>query len=216
MHSLVSDRAKALIKLAETGLSCLSIPDVFHLLHDLSKSYSLAIFSHLRHAQQVLNQAQERLTKCQASPPSAAEVEQAQALVVASEAEVIRWQSVRSAYRSHLETLSFIVHPWHLMESTRQASAEVEGRLRAEIGALEVLLQSHGLAVKEKTLEKVRKQLAGLSALVDFWWQSVGQDLQQVALTPRSTNWRVSKGTSAAISPGCWSNVRLRLTRQRL
>ncbi|HEY9527561.1 MAG TPA: hypothetical protein VIR02_10785, partial [Anaerolineales bacterium] len=39
---LVSDRAKALIKLAETGLECLSIPDLFHLLHDLVKGYSLA------------------------------------------------------------------------------------------------------------------------------------------------------------------------------
>ena len=29
---LVSDRAKALIKLAETGLGCLSIPDLFHLI----------------------------------------------------------------------------------------------------------------------------------------------------------------------------------------
>ena len=29
--SLVSDRAKALIKLAETGLECLSMPEVFHL-----------------------------------------------------------------------------------------------------------------------------------------------------------------------------------------
>jgi hypothetical protein len=34
---LVSDRAKALIKLAETGLHCLSIPDLFHLSHDLAK-----------------------------------------------------------------------------------------------------------------------------------------------------------------------------------
>src|SRR5437870_1122081 len=49
---LVSDRAKALIKLAETGLECLSIPDLFHLLHDLVKSYSLAICSRLRQAQQ--------------------------------------------------------------------------------------------------------------------------------------------------------------------
>jgi hypothetical protein len=40
---LVSDRAKALIKLAETGLECPSIPDVFHLLHELAKGYSLAI-----------------------------------------------------------------------------------------------------------------------------------------------------------------------------
>jgi hypothetical protein len=40
---LVSDRAKALIKLAETGLECLSMPDVFHLIHELVKSYSLSI-----------------------------------------------------------------------------------------------------------------------------------------------------------------------------
>ncbi len=35
---LVSDRAKALIKLAKTGLECLSIPDVFHLINELVKS----------------------------------------------------------------------------------------------------------------------------------------------------------------------------------
>jgi hypothetical protein len=37
---LVSDRAKALVKLAQTGLGCLSIPDVFHLSHDLAKKLS--------------------------------------------------------------------------------------------------------------------------------------------------------------------------------
>jgi hypothetical protein len=35
--SLVRDRAKALVKLAHPGLGCLSIPDVFHLSHDLAK-----------------------------------------------------------------------------------------------------------------------------------------------------------------------------------
>jgi hypothetical protein len=51
---LVSDRAKALIKLAQTGLDCLSIPDLFHLSHDLAKSSSRAVFSRLRYAQQAL------------------------------------------------------------------------------------------------------------------------------------------------------------------
>src|SRR6266853_2556749 len=45
--SLVSDRAKALIKLAHTGLRCPSIPEVFPLGHDLGKSYALAIFCRL-------------------------------------------------------------------------------------------------------------------------------------------------------------------------
>src|ERR687895_1467695 len=36
---LVSDRAKALIKLAHTGLGCLSMPDLFHLSHELATGY---------------------------------------------------------------------------------------------------------------------------------------------------------------------------------
>ena len=39
---LVSDRAKALIKLAHTGLGCPSIPDLFHLGHDLAKGIRFA------------------------------------------------------------------------------------------------------------------------------------------------------------------------------
>ena len=38
-------------------------------------------------------------------------------------------------------------------------------------------------------LDKVRKQLAGISALVDLWWQMVHQDLAQMAMTPKWTQW---------------------------
>src|SRR6266581_3701409 len=79
--SLVSDRAKALMKLAETGLACLSIPDLFHLIQELVKSYSLSICGRLRQARQALSQAQEHLRTCQASHPSGADVQQAQAVV---------------------------------------------------------------------------------------------------------------------------------------
>jgi hypothetical protein len=134
---LVSDRAKALIKLAETGLGCLSIPDLFHLIHELVKSYSLAILGRLRHARQALSPAQERLRMCQVSDPSGAEAQQAQAMVEASAAQVQHWETVDRAYRHHLETMSLLVHPWRLFDSTRQTSQEVKRRLHAEIAALE-------------------------------------------------------------------------------
>jgi hypothetical protein len=70
--SLLSDRAKALIKLAETGLECLSIPEVFYLIPDLGTSSSLTLFNRLRHAQQAVQQARERLAACQASHPDKA------------------------------------------------------------------------------------------------------------------------------------------------
>jgi DNA-binding transcriptional ArsR family regulator len=186
---LVSDRAKALIKLAETGLDCLSIPDLFHLSHDLAKSSSLPIFRRLRQAQQALTQARERLATLQASHPGHAQTQQAQAFVVASEAEVQRWQDVRSAYRTHLSNLSLILHPWCLVDATRHTSQEVEHQLHAEVAALEMVLETQGLPVKQTALAKVRKQLAGVSALVDLWWQRVGHDLEHMALTPRWTQW---------------------------
>jgi len=44
------------------------------------------------------------------------------------------------------------------------------------------LIERQWLPAKKNTLAKVRKQLAGLSALVDFWWQTVGRDLEHMAL----------------------------------
>ena len=43
--------------------------------------------------------------------------------------------------------------------------------------------------MKKKALDKVRKQPAGLSALVDFWWHGAWQDVQQVTLTPMWKRW---------------------------
>jgi hypothetical protein len=186
---LVSDRAKALVKLAQTGLGCLSIPDLFHLSHDLAKAYSLCIFGRLRQAQQGLVQARQRLETLLASEPESVQLQQAQASVAACEASVKRWQDVRSAWRQNLSNLSRIMHPWRLVDSTRQSSQEVERQLQAELQALETLLKTNGLPVKPGTLDKVGRQLAGVSALIDFWWQSVWDDLEQMAMPPRWTQW---------------------------
>jgi hypothetical protein len=187
---LVSDRAKALIKLAHTGLGCLSIPDLFHLSHDLAKSYSLCIFGRLRQAKQALEQAKQRLEMVQKNAQAEhPQVEQAQALVADGETSVSHWQTVHRAWKEHLCKLSRILHPWRLADSTRQTSKEVEEQLGTELKAIETLLETNGLPMKKDTLDKVRKQLAGISALVDFWWQTVRQDLTQLAMTPRWTQW---------------------------
>ncbi len=173
MLSLVSDRAKALIKLAHTGLRCPSIPDVFHLGHDLAKSYALAIFGRLRQAKRELEHAKQGLGKLQKNiQTDSAQVAQAQARVAAWATSVNHWQEVGRAWRQHLSNVSGILHPWQLVDSIRQTSKEVEEQLRAEIKAIETLLETNGLPRKQATLDKVQKQLAGISALVDLWWHN--------------------------------------------
>jgi uncharacterized protein DUF6399/IclR-like helix-turn-helix domain-containing protein len=187
---LVSDRAKALIKLAHTGLGCLSIPDLFHLSHDLAKGYALAIFSRLRQATRDLEHAKQRLETLQHNPQAErVHIEQGQARVAVCATALNHWQGVSSAWRQRLSHVSRILHPWRLADSTRQTSQEVEEQLETELEAIETLLEANGLPLKKDTLAKVRTQLAGISALIDLWWQTVHQDLAQMAMTPKWTQW---------------------------
>src|SRR5215468_2555540 len=187
---MVSDRAKALLKLAHTGLGCLSIPDLFHLSHDLAKGYALAIFGRLRHAKRELEQAKQGLEKVQQNPQAErVHIEQVQAQVAVCATALNNWQGVSSAWRQRLANVSRILHPWRLADSTRQTSQKVEEQLETELEAIETLLEANGLPLKKDTLAKVRKQLAGISALIDFWWQTVHQDVAQMAMTPQWTQW---------------------------
>src|SRR5215468_8435799 len=187
---MVSDRAKALVKLAHTGLGCLSIPDLFHLSHDLAKGSSLAIFGRLRQAKRELEHAKQRLeTVQQNAQAERVHIEQGRARVAACATALNHWQGVGSAWRQHLANVSRILHPWRLADSTRQTSKEVEEQLGTELEAIETLLEANGLPRKKATLDKVRKQLAGISALVDCWWQTMRQDLAQMAMTPKWTQW---------------------------
>jgi hypothetical protein len=211
MWYMVSDRAKALIKLAHTGFRCLSIPDLFHLGHDLAKGYSLSIFSRLRQAKGALEQAKQRLETLQNKPQAdPIPIAQAQAEVATCAASVHHWREVGNTWRQHLSNLSRIVHPWRFSDSVRQSSQEVEEQLQAELQAIETFLESHGLPVKKETLSKAQKQLGGLSALIDLWWRTVRQDLAQLAMTPRWAQW-----AEEALLPLMYWQEQLRRTRHR-
>lgn len=146
-----------IFKRAEMGLECLSVPALLHLLHDLSTSSALAIFRRRRQVQQALRQAQERLAMCQASHPGGVAVQQACALVEAHAAAGQRWQQGRSAYRSHLEPLSLLMHPWCLVGSTLQTSHEGAGQCQGAGAALATWGTTPGLPLKQHALEKVRQ-----------------------------------------------------------
>lgn len=100
---VVSDRAKALIQLAEQGLECLSMPDFFHVIHEIVKSYSLAIGQRWRYAQQELTTAKEALTRLQEPCQAAQAARAVRALVEARQAEVMRWEEAHHTYRSHVD-----------------------------------------------------------------------------------------------------------------
>src|SRR6266568_1485188 len=178
---VVSDRAKALIQLAEKGLECLSMPDFFHLVHEIVKSYSLAVGRRLSQAHKDLEHAEAVLASHPELPPGT-EIE-------TRRAEVQRWEEVQRAYLHPLETLSLTLHPFGIADSAPQTSAQVDSRLHAAVEAIVALAQRHQLPAHHDAINKVRKQLSALAALVDFWWQGVARDLEPLVLSPRWQQW---------------------------
>jgi hypothetical protein len=186
---VVSDRAKALIQLAAQGLECLSMPDFFHWVHEIVKHYSLAIGRRVRQARQDLTHAEEALARHVARASAASQCPEAEARVAAKHAEVQQWEEVQRTYRHHLETLSLTLHPFGIADSLPQTSAQVEHRLSTAVEAIEALAGRHQLPARHDAMKKIRAQLPGLAALVDFWWQGVQQDLEPFVLSPRWREW---------------------------
>ena len=186
---VVSDRAQALIQLAEQGLECLSMPDFFHIVHEIVKSYSLALGQRWRRAQQALTKAKEALARRQELRQAEHVPHAASALVAARQAEVRRWEEVSNLYRGYLERLSLTLHPFRLSDSTPQTSAQVESQLTTTVEAIEALALHHQLPARHEAMSKVRKHVPALAALVDFWWQGVHRDLEPFLLSPRWRQW---------------------------
>jgi hypothetical protein len=140
---VVSDRAKALIQLAEKGLECRSMPDFFHVVHEIIKSYARALGRHRRQAHQALQQAQEALARCQERPYADHDAREATRVVAARQTEVRRWEEAHLSSRGLLETLSLTLHPFRLADSMPQTSASVASHLQATVAAIGGLAQCH-------------------------------------------------------------------------
>jgi len=186
---LVSDRAKAFMQLAEKGVECLSMPDCFHVVHAIVKSYALAMGQRLRQAQKELKQAQEALARRQGLPHADHDAPEAPALVEARQAAVTRGEEAHQTYRGHVETLSCTLHPFRMADAAPQTSAQVASQLHTAVEAIEALAQRYQLPARHDAMTKVRKQVPALAALVDCWWQGVQQALEPCLLSPMWKRW---------------------------
>ena len=189
VRSLGSDRAQARIHLADQGLECLSSPDVFHLVHDIVKSSSLAIGRQLKPARQEGQKAQDRLQRHQAREPRSPASPEAPRQGEATQADVRRWEAVQSEDRQRLATRSLTLHPFRIDDSAPQPSTQVDSRGHAQVEAMEALAHTPQWPDRQAAMKKVKKQRPDLAALVDFWWAGVRQDLEHAAVSPLWRTW---------------------------
>lgn len=187
---LVSDRAKALVKLALEGLGCRSIPDLFHALRDLGKHFGAHIGRQMSHLEKQLSQASAKLIQLQAQNPTTP-VDQEK--LVQLQAQYDGLQATLSAYHAAMQQLSLCVHPFAVDGSGFQSATAVITSLQQQLQVLSTLANANGVSNWQTAAAKFTPQIPALAAVINTWWVWVCHNLSAQHLSQQTTNWLLTR-----------------------
>ena len=188
-HSLVSDGARALIKLATTGLGTVSVADLFHSLRNLGRPLTRAL------AQQVMQLTKQEEKLSQRLSQGAADQTDSSALQAEYESVVQRRQQVsddQQRYRQTRQAISLSVHPFELETGQWQLASDLSTRLSALLPTLNALATDYGGTSALDAIETFEGQIPALAQGVHAWWQWTTQALAQETQDPEVQTWVVT------------------------
>ena len=174
---MVSDGAKALVKLALDGLNCPAVPDVFHMLRDFSKSMGGTIS-----LQQARLQKEYMALTAKSSSNSKAQL-------LAVEAQQLQLEHDHNDYRKSIYALSQSIHPFHIETGESQMGIELPAQLQPYLSILERLSQTYSPNKSQAALERWKRQIPCLSGGLHAWWVWVIQSLGTQTQDPEIHNW---------------------------
>lgn len=172
----ISDRAKALIKMAVTGFGCESGADVFHAQQDASRWLGARLGRRVTHAEKGLAAAQAAEDKAaKKADGSASDSLEAERINAEKTLEACR-QSQQD-YHENLQGIGDEVHPFSMADNSINDTEKVVQRLEGRVQAIEAIAQDQGIADTKNTLQKMRNQFGALAVSVSFWWLWVNETL---------------------------------------
>ncbi|MCZ6899734.1 MAG: DUF6399 domain-containing protein [Bacteroidetes bacterium] len=192
---MVSDRAKALLKLAKVGWECSHVPDLFHASREISKLMGLPFSRKISQAQKDLVKSQKKLQKDKkhfshlAHAIGGSYIEESQSEVRHCQEELKKQIQGKDDYRQMLQAISKIIHPFSDIDSSKQTSEQVEARLKMMTLQLEELRKQFEINDSKNHLGSFKNQIKGLALSVDAWWNLVEQSLLNEHLEPAMLKW---------------------------
>lgn len=188
----VSDRAKALIKLALKEFNCAAGADLFHELYDLSRWISGSLARSTRSAATYRDEAQCHLIKAEAQQGNRWNprlVGQLQAQLAYAEQQLKSCIDAQEKQREHRKAISHCIHPFHLTSGKVQREQAILATLKQEADGLAKLAEARGIKDSKDKLGKFRRQHEALSQHVSTWWKWVNLQLVGADTDRATRNW---------------------------
>jgi hypothetical protein len=186
---LVSDKAKALIKLALDGVGCPHIPDLFHACHEVVKCLGGRFATKLARVRQEVATASATLVRLREQGKDAATIAEQEQQVATLTQQQHHLEQGQAHYHDALHQISKSVHPFSCETLARHTSAEVNEQLHDTVKRLGDLSAEYALKDSQNRLGKVEKQGPEIAKLIDVWWVWVAESLAPYSLPSELESW---------------------------
>jgi hypothetical protein len=168
-HYMVSDGAKALIKLAVTGLNCVSVSDLFHALRALAQPLGSTLGRQISHLQKHQVKLQQQVDKT-------TDELQRQALQQSLDSFDHQQQVLTQAqqtYHTALHAITKAVHPFQIDTLDCQGLSTLSAQLTAPLQALTTLALTVSSDSAIAAIDTFRQQIPTFAQGIHAWWQWV-------------------------------------------
>lgn len=176
----ISDRAKALIKLARDGFECGAGADLFHVQQDVGRWLSRSLGRATDQAKKSVEAAHQVVKTHEAKkdkdPKEAPRLDR---LLKQAEQEQAACEQAQALQRQYRQDLSHAIHPFDIATGEAQDQTKVLATLEATLNKLEVLADSHEITDPKNKRDKIRKQLPDLACHVGVWWHWINSLLEK-------------------------------------
>ncbi|MDJ0592782.1 MAG: hypothetical protein QNJ72_22795 [Pleurocapsa sp. MO_226.B13] len=170
-HFMVSDGAPALIKLARSGLGCVSVADLFHPVFLTNSAIAISeSASQFNKKAQTLQQQYVKAThaaKCQELKQSLDAIRTQQPTL----------EEDKTTYHQALQAITLAIHPFNLITQQWQLFDELSTCLSTPLKQLSTLTESYGGDKATKALDTFQQQVPSMAQGIHAWWRWVNEAL---------------------------------------
>lgn len=188
----ISDRAKALIKLAVAGFECESGADLFHEQYGINRWLSPVLGRRKAKAERQYDEAENDL-KTKSAKASDEERRGLEAQLAMAQQARDQVDQAQQAYREPLQGIAEDVHPFSLEDNTATTADGVADGLTKRAQAIETLAQKEGIPDTRSALRKFRAQIGALSSHIGVWWRWVEKTLLDLSADAATRQWLTGK-----------------------
>ena len=187
-HYLVSDGARALIKLALSELDCVSVTDLFHALRALGRPMGSALGRQLAQLKKQHDKLQKQLKSCS----DEAKQQSLKALIEENTAQQQCLCEDQRIYHDALEEISQIIHPFNRETQQWRLGEDLTTDLTPTLQTLTKLTQSYGKENAQKAIETFQSQIDSFAQGIEAWRQWVTVVLQTETQDSVLQDWLLS------------------------